>query len=351
MARHTNALPGSAGRAGSTAAGSLATWDPSLLMSRLELERIFEAALRERVSVLHPSADPVDVQLRELIASDDPRSRPTRARGTIEMFREFLMHRSATSRRPIRTPSRSRDCVADPRQRWSRSADEYGGGDATWMHSALFAGAMSDLGLDPTEGRYVPLLPGVTLATVNLMSLLGLHRLRGSAVGHLAIFEMTSCTPNRRYGDGLRRLGFVEGTTRYFDEHVQADAAHGSIAANDMAASLVDDPRMLADVLSGASAPAHPGRAVGDARDGCVARGTRRTVDEPRHPSDVGRLSPISLRDAPLRRRRYVSSVAQGCVRERPHRQSGTTVRRTSSLDPLSSITTIGPRTRKGPSR
>ena len=70
--------------------------------------------------------------------------------------------------------------------------------------------------------------------------------------------------PNRRYGDGLRRLGFVEGTTRYFDEHVQADAAHGSIAANDMAASLVDDPRMLADVLSGASAY-HPGRAVGDA--------------------------------------------------------------------------------------
>ena len=188
-------------------------------------------------------------------------------------------------------------------------ADEYGGGDATWMHSALFAGAMSDLGLDPTEGRYVPLLPGVTLATVNLM-LLGLHRLRGP-VGHLAIFEMTSCTPNRRYGDGLRRLGFVEGTTRYFDEHVQADAAHGSIAANDMAASLVDDPRMLADVLSGASAPAHPDERWAT-HDGCVARGTRRTVDEPRHPSDVGRLSPIQRRDAPLRRRRYVSSVAQG---------------------------------------
>ena len=193
---------------------------------------------------------------------------------------------------------------------------------------------MKRLGLDPTEGRYVPLLPGVTLATVNLMSLLGLHRLRGSAVGHLAIFEMTSCTPNRRYGDGLRRLGFVEGTTRYFDEHVQADAAHGSIAANDMAASLVDDPRMLADVLSGASAPLTLDERW--ATDGCVARGTRRTVDEPRHPSDVGRLSPISCRDAPLRRRRYVSSVAQGCFRERPHRRNGTTVRRTSSSRPSS---------------
>ena len=254
------------------------------------------------------------------------------------MFREFLMHRSAYHLEEADSHS-----FAIPRLRGRPKAamveiqaDEYGGGDATWMHSALFAGAMSDLGLDPTEGRYVPLLPGVTLATVNLMSLLGLHRLRGSAVGHLAIFEMTSCTPNRRYGDGLRRLGFVEGTTRYFDEHVQADAAHGSIAANDMAASLVDDPRMLADVLSGASAPAHPGRAVGDARDGCVARGTRRTVDEPRHPSDVGRLSPISLRDAPLRRRRYVSSVAQWAASEsvrigRAARRSG----EPPALDPL----------------
>ncbi|HET6712273.1 MAG TPA: iron-containing redox enzyme family protein [Actinomycetota bacterium] len=236
-----------------------AEWDPSLLMFRLELERIFEAALRERVSV-HPSADPVDVQLRELIASDDaPSVSSFLAReGTIEMFREFLMHRSAYHLKEADPHS-----FAIPRLRGRPKAamveiqaDEYGGGDATWMHSALFAGAMSDLGLDPTEGRYVPLLPGVTLATVNLMSLFGLHRrLRGSAVGHLAILEMTSCIPNRRYGDGLRRLGFVEGTTRYFDEHVEADAAHGSIAANDMAGSLVDDdPRMLADVLFGASA-------------------------------------------------------------------------------------------------
>ena len=52
-------------------------------------------------------------------------------------------------------------------------------------------------------------VPGITLATVNLMSLFGLHRrLRGAIVGHLAVFEMTSSMPNRRYGDGLRRLGF-----------------------------------------------------------------------------------------------------------------------------------------------
>ena len=51
--------------------------------------------------------------------------------------------------------------------------------------------------------------PAVTLATVNLMSMFGLHRrLRGAIVGHLALFEMTSSMPNRRYANGLRRLGF-----------------------------------------------------------------------------------------------------------------------------------------------
>ncbi|MGZ8580693.1 MAG: iron-containing redox enzyme family protein, partial [Actinomycetota bacterium] len=73
-----------------------AEWDPALLEFRLELERIFESALHERMSV-HPSSDPVDVQLRELIASDDaPSVSSYLAReGTVEMYREFLMHRSA----------------------------------------------------------------------------------------------------------------------------------------------------------------------------------------------------------------------------------------------------------------
>jgi hypothetical protein len=134
-------------------------------------------------------------------------------------------------------------------------SDEYGGGDASWMHSALFAEAMRALGLDATEGAHVGDLPGTTLATVNLMSLFGLHRrLRGALVGHLAVFEMASCIPNRRYADGLRRLGFDERATRYFDEHVEADAAHASIAANDLAGSLIEDePELRADVLFGAA--------------------------------------------------------------------------------------------------
>ena len=135
-------------------------------------------------------------------------------------------------------------------------ADEYGGGNAERMHSALFAKSMDRLGLDARYGAYLDRIPGVTLATVNLMSLLGLHRRwRGALVGHLALFEMSSSVPNRRYGNGLRRLGCDRETTDFFDEHVTADAVHEAIAAVDLAGGLVrQDPALSADVIWGARA-------------------------------------------------------------------------------------------------
>ena len=99
-------------------------------------------------------------------------------------------------------------------------------------------------------------IPATTLATVNLMSLFGLHRRwRGAIIGHLAIFEMTSTGPNRRYGNAFRRLGFGADMTRFFDEHVEADAVHENVAANDLAGTLASEsPELAADVLFGARA-------------------------------------------------------------------------------------------------
>ncbi len=57
--------------------------------------------------------------------------------------------------------------------------------------------------------------------------------------GHLAAVEMTSSEPSRRYSAGLRRLGFDERTTVFYDEHVEADAVHEQIASVDMCGSLV----------------------------------------------------------------------------------------------------------------
>ena len=135
-------------------------------------------------------------------------------------------------------------------------ADEFGGGRADRIHAALFAQAMEELGLDPAYGAYLDRIPALTLATVNLMSMLGLHRRwRGAIVGHLALFEMTSSLPNRRYGNALRRLGFGERATEFFDEHVEADAVHEAIASVDLAGGLVRaEPALAGDVLWGARA-------------------------------------------------------------------------------------------------
>jgi hypothetical protein len=135
-------------------------------------------------------------------------------------------------------------------------ADEYGGGDPARIHAQLFANAMDELGLDSSYGAYLDHLPGVTLATVNLMSLFGLHRRwRGAVVGHLALFEMESSVPNRRYANGLRRLGCGARATEFFDEHVMADAIHESVAAVDLAGGLArQQPELAADILWGAAA-------------------------------------------------------------------------------------------------
>jgi hypothetical protein len=96
----------------------------------------------------------------------------------------------------------------------------------------------------------------VTLATVNLMSLFGLHRRhRGAIVGHLALFEMTSSVPNRRYANGLRRLGYDGDATEFYDEHVVADAVHENVAAVDLAGGLArQEPTLAPDILWGATA-------------------------------------------------------------------------------------------------
>jgi hypothetical protein len=75
-------------------------------------------------------------------------------------------------------------------------------------------------------------------------------------VGHLALFEMTSSIPNRRYASGLRRLGIDDpAATAFFDEHVAADAVHEAVAAVDLAGGLARcEPDLAADILWGARA-------------------------------------------------------------------------------------------------
>lgn len=236
-------------------------WAPSLLGFRAELERPFEAAIDELVE---PAAEEelasVGAALQVIVAEDPgpPLSRYMETQGTLEQMHEHVIHRSAYQLKEADPHSWAIPRLS-PRPKAALlevQADEYGGGSAERMHSVLFAKTMEALGLDSTYGAYLERLPGVTLATVNLISLFGLHRRRrGALVGHLAGFEMTSSIPNRRYGNALRRLGCGREATHFYDEHVEADAVHENIAAWDLAGGLAaDEPEVAADILFGARA-------------------------------------------------------------------------------------------------
>jgi hypothetical protein len=205
----------------------------------------------------------MDLALRAIADADDapPVSRFIEARASLDHVLEFLTHRSAYQLKEADPHS-----FALPRLTGGPKAaaveiqaDEYGGGRADRMHAALFAKAMRAAGLDDEYGFYLDRIPAITLATVNLMSLLGLHRRwRAAAAGHLALFEMTSSIPNGRYSRGLERLGFDADARDFFDEHVVADAVHENIAAVDLAGGLArQDPALGADALFGARALLH----------------------------------------------------------------------------------------------
>jgi hypothetical protein len=279
-------------------------WSPSLLALRQALETPFEQALRDAAGPAPeppPAPDEFDVALRAIEAADDgpSLSRYVEREATLEQFEELVIHRSAYQLKEADPHSWAiaRLTGAPKAALVEIQADEYGGGRAERMHARLFADAMDALGLDSRYGAYLDLIPAVTLATVNLMSLCGLHRrLRGAIAGHLALFEMSSSIPNRRYASGLRRLGVDDpAATAFFDEHVEADAVHEAIAAVDLAGGLARaEPELARDILWGARALVALERRWADSLLGAWARGES-SLREPA----VSPGARIPLRSAP----------------------------------------------------
>jgi Iron-containing redox enzyme len=172
-------------------------------------------------------------------------------------FAEFVMHRSVYQLKEADPHSFGIPRLAGPVKTAlvEIQADEYGSGRPERMHAELFRATMRWLGLDDEYGHYVSVVPAVTLAVSNLMSLFALNRRwLGALLGHLAALEMTSTGPNRRYSAAARRLGADEQARRYFDEHVEADAVHEQIAAHDLCGGYATQrPGAAADIMFGAS--------------------------------------------------------------------------------------------------
>jgi hypothetical protein len=237
-------------------------WEPAAIALRSRLEARFEAALFEQIGAPSDGVDPreMDLALRAIADADDGPSVSTyiERQASLGHVLEFLVHRSAYQLKEADPHSWAlpRLWGAPKAAMVEIQADEYGGGRPDRIHAQLFADAMDAVGLDSRYGAYLDRIPGATLATVNLMSMVGLQRRwRGATVGHLALFEMTSSLPNGRYARGLRRLGFDGRATAFFDEHVEADAVHENLAAVDLAGGLArQQPELARDILWGARA-------------------------------------------------------------------------------------------------
>ena len=236
-------------------------WSPSLLAIRASLEREFERTLRRCVALPRcddPAATPTAVRALIDAASGPSLSAWTESHGRIDHLRELAIHRSA-----YQLKEADPHTWAIPRLPAGRAksallrlqADEYGNGVPGASHAELFADTMKALGLNPAYGNYLDAIPAVTLATVNLLSMFGLHRGRvGACMGHLAVFEMTSVTPMTRYAAAHRRLLGHDRGAAFYDVHVVADAEHEVIALDELLPGLVAlDPGLADDVLFGAA--------------------------------------------------------------------------------------------------
>jgi hypothetical protein len=235
-------------------------WDPAALAFRGALERRFEETALAGIEAPDCRPETVGETLFRMAEEDDGPSLAAylETAGDLEQFREFMIHRSAYQLKEAdphtwaipRVHGAAKSALVEVQ------ADEYGSGDPERMHSRLFANSMEALGLDPSYGAYSDLLPAASLATVNLISFFGLKRdRRGALVGHLAMFEITSAVPNRRYAAALRRLGFGKEATDFYDEHVEADSVHENVAAYDLAQGLaLAEPELTGDILFGARA-------------------------------------------------------------------------------------------------
>ncbi|MFJ3233815.1 iron-containing redox enzyme family protein [Streptomyces sp. NPDC086787] len=262
-------------------------WDTQLLALRNALEDRFLAVLRTDMPTDEgETAEQAlnELQLEPVDGDECGVSHFLRDTGTIEQFREYAAMRSL-----YHLKEADPHAWVIPRLHGRAKAgmvavefDEFGAGRAEDIHAQLFADLMTDLDLDTAYGHYVDATPTEAVATVNLMSLLGLHRaLRGALVGHFASVEVASSPASRRLAEALRRVGAGPAAVRFYAEHVEADAVHEQVVRHEVVAGLLEsEPQLEADVVFGIHATAHlesrlAARLLGAWRSGATALRTR----------------------------------------------------------------------------
>ncbi|MFG2623065.1 iron-containing redox enzyme family protein [Streptomyces sp. NPDC048507] len=234
-------------------------WDPDLLRLRQQLETRFLDALRTDLAETPRSVDMAFAPLlAEPVDLAGSLSHHLEKDGELWQLREYAALRSLYHLKEAdphlwvvpRLTGRAKAAMV------AIEYDEFGAGRPERIHAELFARLMEDLGLDPAYGRYLDQAPAELLATVNLMSLFGLHRsLRGCLVGHFACVEITSSPGSRRLAKAMRRCGAGAAAEHFYAEHVEADAVHEQLVRHEVVAGLLaDEPDLEADIAFGCAA-------------------------------------------------------------------------------------------------
>lgn len=232
-------------------------WDPELLRLRGVMEQRFEQTLRDRCG-RYGSVDEAFEAILTVPSDVSGVGQFLLRAGTPAHLREYAVLRSVYQLREAdphlwvvpRLSGRAKAAMM------AVEFDEFGCGRAERMHARLYADLLQDLGLDSTYGGYLDFAGREALATVNLMSLLGLHRARrGALVGHFAVLEATSSPAASWMVAAMRRLGAGEAAIRFYDEHVEADAVHEQLVRGEVVGGLLDDePGLAGDVVFGIEA-------------------------------------------------------------------------------------------------
>lgn len=232
-------------------------WEPDLLRLRASLERRFEGALHANV----PGGDDVAAEIDELLVEHVPGSGLShflRDDGEWWQLREFFAHRSI-----YHLKEADPHAWVIPRLRGRAKAalvavefDEFGGGRAERVHAQLYADLLEAAGLSTVYLGYLDDVPACSLATVNMMSLFGLHRrLRGALVGHFAAAEISTGPSAQRMEQALTRLDAPDACRLFYTEHIEADAVHEQVLRHDVIGDLLArEPELAADVVFGIQA-------------------------------------------------------------------------------------------------
>ncbi|MEV7611968.1 iron-containing redox enzyme family protein [Streptomyces sp. NPDC089799] len=233
-------------------------WDPDLLRFRARLEQCFLAELARALPGDRTVAEAFAPLLREPADTSGSVSAHLAEQADLELVREYAVLRSLYQLKEAdphawalpRLTGRPKAALA------AIEYDEFGAGRPDAVHARLFAELMAELGLDPAYGHYLGRAPAAALATVNLMSLFGLHRAwRGALAGHFACVETTSSPGARRMVEALTACRAGPAAIRFYAEHVTADAVHEQVARREVIGGLLEqEPGLEGQVAFGCDA-------------------------------------------------------------------------------------------------